>query len=66
MRIDGLSGRDRMFPLFLHFRVHYQKGIVWEVDGYLAFGIGVGVIVFPSFGARLVVFADDFADAEFS
>ena len=50
MRIDVSRGLDRVFPFFLHFAVHYEEGVVGEVDGDLAFcvwpgggGLGFGV-----------------------
>ena len=41
MGIDSERGRDAVFPFFLHFRVHYEEGVVREVDGDLTLGICV-------------------------
>lgn len=37
VRVDGLRWCNAVFPFFLHFGVHYQEGVVGEVDGDLAF-----------------------------
>lgn len=43
MRGDGARGGDAVFPLFLHGGVHYEEGVVGEVDGELALGVCFGV-----------------------
>jgi hypothetical protein len=57
-RIDGSRGRDGGFPFFLHFGVHYQEGVVWEVDRDLALGVGETAVVFPKLAISCVYLTD--------
>ena len=51
-----------MLPLFLHFGVHDEKGVVREVDRNLPLRIGKG----PVFLAILLIFSKDLSHPEFS
>ena len=63
-----------MFPEFLHGGVHYQQGVVGEVDGYLALEVGIlgffiGLLLFGGtrFGRIVFIFAwDDPPHSEFA
>lgn len=57
-----------MLPLFLHFRMHDQQRVMWQMDRDLSFGIGpqtVSLLLCPSLTV-LVVSGHDLANAEFS
>lgn len=66
MRVDSLRRRDTVFPLLLHFRVHDEQGVMREVDGDLARGIGVFLGLFTFVGGSDVVLGNDATDAEFA
>ena len=71
MRGDGARGGDAVFPLFLHGGVHYEEGVVGEVDGELALGVCFGVralagAIAVATVAGVVVRRDDLAHPEFS
>lgn len=46
MGFDRSDGGDAVFPFLLHFGVHDQETVVWEVDGDLTLFVSESFVAF--------------------
>lgn len=53
-----------MLPLLLHFGMHDEKRIVWQVYGYLAFCVRIYLSACVAAAAAAAVFRHDSPDAK--